>query len=87
MYAPDNRKKDNFFALAIGCLLCATLFIGGCAGCTKAGSNEDVTDTAGIQSTECGTCGAHVIEWWKVRNDANTTWVNVCERCIDAMEE
>ena len=30
---------------------------------------------------ECGVCGAHVTEWWQVRNDADTAFVDVCELC------
>ena len=33
------------------------------------------------ESVECGTCGAHVTNWWTIRNDADTDWVNVCELC------
>ena len=33
------------------------------------------------ESVECGTCGAHVTNWWTIRNDADTAWVDVCELC------
>ena len=36
-----------------------------------------------IQYVECGTCGAHVLEWWKVLNDEGSKWVNVCGKCYD----
>lgn len=37
-----------------------------------------------MQYIECGTCGAHVLEWWYVRNDADTKSVAVCSKCYDA---
>ena len=42
-----------------------------------------VTETVELpaESVECGTCGAHVTDWWTIRNDADTDWVNVCELC------
>lgn len=87
MYAPDNRKKDNFFAIALACILSAILFCG-LAGCSKENNtNPPNTQMHGVEYVECGTCGAHVVEWWKVRNDANTTWVNVCGKCYDAINE
>ena len=30
---------------------------------------------------ECGCCGAHVTEWWYVRNMDDTAFVEVCEDC------
>lgn len=30
---------------------------------------------------ECGVCGATIHDYWQVRNDANTAWVEVCELC------
>lgn len=37
---------------------------------------------------ECGMCGAHVHDWWKIRNMSDTEFVNVCEYCyLDAMED
>ena len=33
------------------------------------------------QAVECGCCGANVTNWWTIRNDADTAWVDVCELC------
>ena len=34
---------------------------------------------------ECGTCGAHVHDWWYVRNMANTEFVEVCQSCYETI--
>lgn len=39
------------------------------------------------QAVECGMCGAHVIEWWYVRNDADTAFVEVCHDCYELCQE
>lgn len=40
------------------------------------------------QPTKCGMCGAHVHDWWKIRNMSDTEFVNVCEYCyLDAMKD
>lgn len=36
---------------------------------------------APAELVECGCCGAHVTQWWTIRNDADTAWVDVCELC------
>lgn len=42
----------------------------------------------GVNYFECGVCGAHVNEWWYVRNDADTDFVEVCEHCyVGVLEE
>lgn len=37
-----------------------------------------------MQYIDCETCGAHVLEWWYLRNDADTEFVAVCSKCYDA---
>lgn len=39
------------------------------------------------RTVECGTCGAHVLEWWYVRNDEDTAFVEVCSKCYDRICE
>lgn len=37
---------------------------------------------------ECGMCGAHVHDWWKIRNAEDTEFVDVCEYCyLTVMED
>ncbi len=36
---------------------------------------------------ECGMCGAHVTDWWYVRNDADTAFVEVCHDCYELCQE
>lgn len=38
-----------------------------------------------VQFTECGMCGAHITEWWKVRDNADTCFVDVCSFCYDSI--
>lgn len=41
-----------------------------------------------MRSIECGVCGAHVHDWWKIRNMSDTEFVCVCEYCyLDALED
>lgn len=35
---------------------------------------------AGSRTIECGTCGAHVHDWWYVRSDTGNL-IEVCEPC------
>lgn len=72
--------KENTLALALiggllGALLAVCLMIGNTL------QNDSIrTEQPYI---ECGSCGAHVIEWWKVRNIDNTDFVEVCGKCYD----
>lgn len=34
-----------------------------------------------IHYHECAICRAHVIEYWQVRNMADTEWIPVCQFC------
>ena len=34
---------------------------------------------------ECGCCGAHVTEWWYVRNASDTAFVEVCHDCYETV--
>lgn len=36
---------------------------------------------------ECGTCGAHVTEWWYVRDMADTEFVAVCHDCYECFKD
>ena len=91
MYAPNNYRKDNFFMVALCTILAAILFCGlaGCSTNANADSNEanPPRSRADVFFVDCGTCGAHVLEWWRVRSDDGKQWVNVCIRCADAMEK
>ena len=40
-----------------------------------------------IETIECGTCGAHVIEWWYVRDMDDTCFVEVCGNCYQTILE
>ena len=35
---------------------------------------------------ECGCCGAHVTEWWYVRNMDDTAFVEVCHDCYETFK-
>lgn len=35
----------------------------------------------GVEWVECGSCGAHVHDWWTIRNMKDTEWVEICEFC------
>lgn len=37
--------------------------------------------------TECGMCGAHVIEWWKVPTIDGEGFCDVCRYCYEAIIE
>lgn len=37
------------------------------------------------ETIECGACGAHVTDWWYVRDMQNTEFVEVCSFCYDAV--
>lgn len=39
------------------------------------------------RTIECGMCGAHVHDWWVVRNDDNTGFVDVCSKCYDIVAD
>ena len=43
--------------------------------------NAEPQHVEGLQSIRCEMCGAHILEWWQVRNDANTAFINICEPC------
>ena len=34
-----------------------------------------------IHCHECAVCGAHIIEYWQVRDMADTEWITVCRFC------
>jgi hypothetical protein len=38
-------------------------------------------------AVECGACGAHVTEWWYVRDMQDTEFVAVCHDCYEAVQE
>lgn len=93
--------KPNSFNHVIVCFLLIAALLGlfptmtGCATQeqTQTETEANPPKTAYIgrnnspQYVECGTCGAHVLEWWKVRNDTNTAWVNVCILCAQKIDE
>lgn len=63
------------YRLCVIVVLCATLIIGMVAW-------VDVTENqAQDTSIECGSCGAHVMEWWTVENINDGEPVEVCKFC------
>lgn len=76
-----NFHQAIFLILAAVMLSLCTASLTGC-GCE---SPKEQIKTA-PEYIECGTCGAHVSNWWKIRNDANTEWVNVCVLCAQELE-
>lgn len=38
-------------------------------------------------AVECGACGAHVTDWWYVRDMQDTEFVAVCHDCYEAVQE
>lgn len=40
-----------------------------------------------IETIECGACGAHVNQWWYVRDMDDTCNVEVCEYCYQLFIE
>ena len=76
-----DKKPSNFANLVVAGILGATLCW---YGMHLAQTAQPVHYDAPIGSTICGTCGAHVTDWWQIRNDANTAFINVCTKCYDA---
>lgn len=35
---------------------------------------------------ECGTCGAHVYEYWYTPSDDRSGLIQICERCADIID-
>ena len=67
--------------------LCNTLIVGLSAGiiaimaclCIYLGSHP--VEAEHIHYHECAVCGAHVIEYWQVRDMEDTGWITVCQFC------
>lgn len=86
MTIKPNHTVRHFIFMCIAALVlvfCASTMTGCNNPETIANSPHRVD---GVCYIECGTCGAHVTEWWPVRNDANTEWVNVCILCVQKID-
>lgn len=86
---PDNFHQLFFVLIAAVLLSLCTASLTGC-GCSSTLPQDDavnpVQKVGYTQYVECGMCGAHVLEWWHIRNDANTEWVNVCILCVQKID-
>lgn len=72
-------KKVTFSAWAAWVFIGFWFVLGMLIGTTVFGDKP-------VQYAECGTCGAHVSEWWYVQG-ADGTPCEVCEYCYQLFNE
>lgn len=74
-----EKLRDN---IGIVLILCLTLI--GCVGIIAMTAEKTATENQAENTyITCGSCGAHVHNWWYVENINNGEPVEVCEFCYN----
>lgn len=79
MEGAKMKKSVSFSGLAAWVLIAFCFVLGMLVGVVAFGDTP-------VQYVECGTCGAHVSEWWYTQG-ADGSPVEVCEYCYQLLND
>lgn len=80
-----NKNKTWFAMIIIGYIVILMAYVINVVAENTPAVTENKPTAAAEDSTaiECGSCGAHVYEYWYVENINNGTPVEVCRYCYE----
>lgn len=80
----NNKNKTLFAMIIIGYIVVLMAYVINVVAENRPTAIAENKPTAAAEDSlaiECGSCGAHVYEWWYVENINDGKSVEVCELC------
>lgn len=80
----NNKNKTLFAMIIIGYIVVLMAYVINVVAENRPTAIAENKPTAAAEDSlaiECGSCGAHVYEWWYVENINDGKSVGVCELC------